>query len=74
MKNKLTTPQSILIGSFMIAVSILYTNGFNFSIIPKVNAEVDGMDAYDLENDYDFKYAVEEIIEDCEVDGEEIDC
>jgi hypothetical protein len=74
MKNKLTTPQSILIGSFMIAVSILYTNGFNFSIIPKVNAEVDGMDVNDLENDYDFKYAVERIIEDCEVDGEEIDC
>ena len=74
MNNKLTTPKSILIGSFMIAVSILYTNGFNFSIIPKVNAEVDGMDVNDLENDYDFKYAVERIIEDCEVDGEEIDC
>ena len=74
MKNKLTTPKSILIGFFMIAVSILYTNGFNFSIIPKVNAEVDGMDVNDLENDYDFKYAVERIIEDCEVDGEEIDC
>ena len=74
MNNKLTIPIAILIGFFMIAVSILYTNGFNFSIIPKVNAEVDGMDAYDLENDYDFKNAVEEIIEDCEVDGEEIDC
>ena len=74
MNNKLTTPKSILIGFFMIAVSILYTNGFNFSIIPKVNAEVDGMDVNDLENDYDFKYAVERIIEDCEVDGEEIDC
>ena len=74
MNNKLTTPKSILIGFSMIAVSILYTNGFNFSIIPKVNAEVDGMDVNDLENDYDFKYAVERIIEDCEVDGEEIDC
>ena len=89
MKNKLTTPQSILIGSFMIAVSILYTNGFNFSIIPKVNAEVAGMDEYDLVDDYDFKGAVESIVEDygyltrggikriierCEVDGEEIDC
>ena len=74
MNNKLTIPIAILIGFFMIAVSILYTNGFNFSIIPKVNAEVDGMDVNDLENDYDFKYAVERIIEDCEVDGEEIDC
>jgi len=63
MNNKLTTPKSILIGSFMIAVSILYTNGFNFSIIPKVNAEVAGMDEYDLKNDYDFKDAVESIVE-----------
>ena len=64
MNNKLTTPKSILIGSFMIAGSILYTNGFNFSIIPEVNAKVAGMDAYDLENDTDFKDAVEEIVED----------
>ena len=32
MNNKLTTPKAILIGSFMIAGTILYTNGFNFSI------------------------------------------
>ena len=74
MNNKLTTPKSILIGFFMIAVSILYTNGFNFSIIPKVNAEVAGMDEWDLKSDRDFVRAVEDIIEDCEVDGEEIDC
>ena len=36
MNNKLTTPKAILIGSFMIAGTILYTNGFNFSIIPEV--------------------------------------
>ena len=58
----------------MIVVSILYTNGFNFSIIPKVNAEVAGMNKYDLKYDYDFKGAVEDIIEDCDVDGEEIYC
>ena len=36
MSNKLTTPKSILIGSLIIAGSILYTNGFNFSIVPEV--------------------------------------
>ena len=43
MKNKLTIPQSILIGSLMIAGTILYTNGFNFSVIPEVKADVGGM-------------------------------
>ena len=61
MKNKLTIPQSILIGSLMIAGTILYTNGFNYSIIPKVKAEVAGMDEYDLKNDSDFEGAVEGI-------------
>ena len=51
MNNKLTIPIAILIGFFMIAVSILYTNGFNFS-------EVAGMDASDLKSDKDFKKAV----------------
>ena len=32
MKNKLTIPIAILIGFFMITVSILYTNVFNFSM------------------------------------------
>ena len=39
MNNKLTTPIAILIGSFMIAGSILYTNGFNFSIVPEAKAD-----------------------------------
>ena len=39
MNKKLTTPKSILIGAFMISLSILYTNGFNFSIIPEVRAQ-----------------------------------
>ena len=56
MKNKLTIPQSILIGSLMIAGTILYTNGFNFSVIPEVKASYhwsedghdhDGHDHYD---------------------------
>ncbi len=64
MKNKLTTPKAILIGSFLIAVTILYTNNFNFLIIPKVKAEVAGMDKKDLIRDRDFRKAVQYIVED----------
>ena len=39
MNKKLTTPKSILIGAFMISLSILYTNGFNFSVIPETKAQ-----------------------------------
>ncbi len=58
--------------------------------IPEANAEVAGMDQFDLRMDYDFKraviylieneyeieYAIEDIIEDCDVDlnYKEIDC
>ena len=42
--KKLTTPKSILIGAFMISLSILFTNGFNFSITPEAKAQdSDGM-------------------------------
>ena len=37
-------------------------------------AEVAGMDSYDLKYDYDFKHAVEDIIEDCRVDDTRIRC
>ncbi len=46
----------------------------HMELIDKANAEVAGMDAYDLIYDYDFRNAVEDIVEDCEVDGDEIDC
>ena len=39
-----------------------------------VQAKVAGMDSYRLSNDYDFKSAVERIVEDCKVDGEDISC
>ena len=45
-----------------------------FDLIDEVNAEVAGMDSYDLKYDYDFKKAVESIVEDCEVDRDEIEC
>ena len=52
MKNKLTTPQSILIGSLMIVGSILYTNGFNFSIVPEVKADYHWADSSHYHYDY----------------------
>ena len=51
MKNKLTTPIAILIGSFMIAGTILYTNG-NISnpIIRTAHAEINGRDLNTIES------------------------
>jgi len=43
-------------------------------LVPEVRAEVAGMDYYDLRTDYDFKKAVRYIVEDCDVDGDSIDC
>ena len=87
MKNKLTTPQSILIGSLMIVGSILYTNGFNFSIITEAKADYHWADSShdhsgyaDESHDHDEFYdilsrsSVVSIIEDCDVDGEDISC
>jgi hypothetical protein len=37
--------------------------------IPEAQAEVAGMDSYDLQYDYDFKDAVETIIEECTFSG-----
>jgi hypothetical protein len=37
--------------------------------VPQVQAEVDGMDSFELRRDFDFKRAVENIIEDCSIDG-----
>ena len=43
-------------------------------MIKNANAEVAGMDSYDLKSDYDFKRAVQMVVEDCYVDGEYISC
>ena len=42
--------------------------------IPEAHAEVGGMDSYDLRSDYDFKRAVQSIVEYCSVDDEDIVC
>ena len=59
----------------MLAFCVGYTveNGVD-SIIAVANADVAGMSRYDLRHDRDFRYAVEDVVEDCEVDDDEIDC
>lgn len=42
--------------------------------IQDANAEVGGMDRYDLGYDYDFVGAVEDVIENCSVDDDSISC
>ena len=54
MNNKLTTPKAILIGSFMIAGTILYTSG-NISnpIIRTAHAEIQSYDLMGIESTLD---------------------
>ena len=66
--KQLTLPRAILIGSFLIALAILLKEDESV-IVPKANAEVAGMDSYDLRYDYDFKHAVKSIVEDCDITG-----
>lgn len=42
---------------------------FDIEIVRNLNADVAGMDYYDLKSDYDFKKAVKRIVEDCSVSG-----
>ena len=59
--------KAILIGSVLIALAIWFrADAHLFSTEAK--ADVAGMDAYDLMSDYDFKRAVQSIIENCDVD------
>ena len=44
------------------------------NFLQNANAKVAGMDDSDLKSDNDFREAVEDIIEDCEIDDNEIDC
>lgn len=64
---KLTTPKSILIGLTLIALSIFFRMDETF--IQNVKADVAGMNYRELSHDYDFKQAVESIIENCDVSG-----
>lgn len=70
MKSEMSVPRAIIAGSSIIALSILFRADESFSIIEEANAEVAGMDAYDLKYDYDFKKGVQAVVEDCDVSGE----
>ena len=64
--TKITTPIAVLIGSFIIASAILLRVDITAPIIGTANADVAGMDYYDLYYDYDFKTAVRKVVEsDC---------
>lgn len=44
-------------------------NDMNISYMAPAQAEVAGMDYFDLRTDYDFKKAVRHVVEDCDVSG-----
>ena len=60
----------------IIAVGIIGVNVqlFKNDIISNANAEVAGMDWLDLSIDYDFQMAVEDVVESCNVYGQQISC
>jgi hypothetical protein len=60
----------------IIAVGIIGINIqlFKNDIVSNANAEVAGMNSFELRLDYDFKSAVMRIVEDCKVIGSKIDC
>ena len=62
---KLTTPKSIIIGSVLIALAILFRADISFA--PEAKAEVAGMGYYELRRDRDFRRATEHIVENCRV-------
>lgn len=67
MMSKLTTPKAILIGSFMIALAVLFR--VDGAVITKANAHVAGMSHKDLSRDRDFIKAVASIVENCSITG-----
>ena len=58
---KLTTSKSIIIGSVLIALAILFRADASF--VPEAKAEVAGKGYYELRSDHDFRRATEHIIE-----------
>lgn len=62
-KQFLTLSFGFLLGCFY-----QETTGGDF-FLPKANADLSGIDYYELRGDRDFKLAVEYVIENCGVDG-----
>lgn len=67
-KNILILTTGILFGLFI-------ANNSHIDFVQPANAEVAGMDSWDLKTDYDFKRAVKEIISsDCHISRNDIYC
>ena len=67
--------KNILIFTIGILIGLFITNYSHIDFIQPANAEVAGMDSYDLKYDYDFKKAVKEIVSsDCHISGDDIYC
>ena len=65
---KITTPSAILISALLLALTILLRpDGIPY--IDSAKADVAGMNRYDLKLDWDFKNAVKDIVENCDVTG-----
>ncbi len=74
MMIKITILKAILIGSFMIALAILFRIDGAALLVAEAKAEVAGMSYRDLRRDRDFKKAVKYIVENCTVSGSDISC
>ena len=59
---KIATPNALLISAALLALAILFRVD-EMSYIDAAKADVAGMSYYELERDYDFKRAVESIVE-----------
>ncbi len=61
---------------FIIFIFLLgfFIRDLSKKIVSPANAEVAGMDSFDLKTDYDFKSAVRSIVEDCIVEDGQISC
>ncbi|MEM5474623.1 hypothetical protein WNZ14_23110 [Hoeflea sp. AS60] len=71
--SKLSALPLIVAFSFGILVkTAIDITGVNFFV--NARADVAGMDYRDLYNDRDFEWAVQMVIENCNVDGENIVC
>lgn len=67
--------KNILIFTTGILFGLFIANYSNMNFVQPANAEVAGMDSWDLKHDYDFKKAVKDVISsDCHISGNNIYC
>lgn len=69
MLKEITLPKAVLVGSFIIALAILFRVDAASPIIEEARAEIAGMNYNDLRRDPDFNKAVKYIVGNCTVRG-----